>query len=118
MTGIGTMVNVAAIAAGGLAGLAFGRILPERVRRGLMTACGLCVMFIGMQGALARALTFADGRMEARGALMAAGCFALGTLIGEVVDIERAVGCFGEWLKARAGSSRDGGSQAPSSRHR
>ena len=109
MTGIGTMVNVAAIAAGGLAGLAFGRILPERVRRGLMTACGLCVMFIGMQGALARALTFADGRMEAHGALMAAGCFALGTLIGEVVDIERAVGRFGEWLKARAGSSRDGG---------
>ena len=32
MTGIGTMVNVAAIAAGGLAGLAFGRVLPAPVR--------------------------------------------------------------------------------------
>ncbi|MBQ3892333.1 MAG: DUF554 domain-containing protein [Mailhella sp.] len=109
MTGIGTIVNVAAIAAGGMAGLAFGRILPERVRQGLMTACGLCVMFIGMQGALAKALTVADGRIEVRGALMSVGCFALGTLIGEIFNIERAIERFGGWLKDRAGSSRDGG---------
>ncbi len=109
MFGVGTMVNIAAIVAGGLAGLAFGRVLPERVRQGLMTACGLCVMFIGMQGALAKALTVTDGRIEAGGALMAVGCFALGTLIGEISDIERAVARFGEWLKDKAGSSRDGG---------
>jgi uncharacterized membrane protein YqgA involved in biofilm formation len=52
MPGIGTIINTAAILAGGLLGLMFGRLLPERVQDGLLKANGIAVIFIGISGAL------------------------------------------------------------------
>ena len=36
-------------------------------------------------------------------------CLALGTIIGELMGIERGFECFGEWLKRKTGSSEDQG---------
>ena len=109
MIGLGTLVNVAAIAAGGIIGLAFGKMLPERVQKGLLMACGVCVLFLGMEGALAKALVPAGGKLQAEGTLMTVLSFAVGTLAGEILDIERAVERFGEWLKRKTGNAGDGG---------
>lgn len=49
---IGTLVNVAAILAGGLLGLLLRKGLPEKLRNTVMLGMGLCVIMIGLKGAL------------------------------------------------------------------
>lgn len=49
---IGTLVNVAAVIAGSLLGLFLRKGLPQKLRDTLMTGMGLCVMLIGIKGAL------------------------------------------------------------------
>ena len=48
MHGLGTIVNVAAIVVGGLAGLLGGRRIPERLQKTLMSAMGVSVLFVGV----------------------------------------------------------------------
>ena len=62
MIGLGTIINTAAIILGGVAGGLFGKRLTERYQDTLMKACGLCVIFLGIAGALEKCLRF---RMEA-----------------------------------------------------
>lgn len=70
MPGLGTVINVGCIVAGGLVGLLGGRLLTERVRDGLLKACGLCVLFVGMSGALEKMLVVGDGGLTALAVLV------------------------------------------------
>jgi uncharacterized membrane protein YqgA involved in biofilm formation len=56
--GIGTLVNTAAIILGGLLGLLLKSVLPERVQNTLIKAIGLCVLFIGIGGAMEGMLSY------------------------------------------------------------
>ena len=47
----GTIINVAAIVAGGFGGLAFGKVLTKNRQDMLMQVLGLCTMFLGIGGA-------------------------------------------------------------------
>ena len=48
MPGLGTMVNVAAILLGGLAGMFGGKLIPERYQKTLLSAMGVSVLFVGL----------------------------------------------------------------------
>ncbi len=62
MPGLGTIVNAAAIILGGLAGLLFGKLIKPRIQETIMMACGVCVIFLGIAGAMEKMLTSsADG---------------------------------------------------------
>ena len=65
MIGIGTLVNGAAIVAGGLCGLLGGSRMNERCREGLSLACGISVLFIGIAGAMEKMLTVSNGVINA-----------------------------------------------------
>ena len=54
---IGTLINVAAILAGTALGLLLRRGIPERMRETVMQGLGLCVILIGMSGAIKTADT-------------------------------------------------------------
>ena len=56
MFGLGTIINVAAIIAGGMMGLLFGKKLTERYQNNLMMASALCVLFIGVAGCMEQML--------------------------------------------------------------
>ena len=56
MVGFGTMINVAAIVAGGCAGLVFGGRLTERCQETLIKTIGAAVVFIGVGGTLQQRL--------------------------------------------------------------
>jgi hypothetical protein len=107
MIGLGTLINVAAIIAGGLAGLLFGRFMTERYQDTMMKAVGVCVLFVGLGGALEQMMTVSDGKLSSGGTMMMIASFALGSLIGEWLDIEGHIETFGEWLKAKTGNSGD-----------
>ncbi len=49
---IGTLVNVAAVVLGSLIGLLLRKGFPEKMKSTVTTGMGLCVILIGMQGAL------------------------------------------------------------------
>lgn len=100
MIGLGTIINCVGILLGGLLGLLFGRFIKEEIQDSLTKACGVCVLFIGIAGALEHSLL-------SNNSLLVVGCIALGTLIGELLNIEHLFETFGEWLKQKTGNAKD-----------
>lgn len=107
MPGLGTIINVAAIIAGGFIGLLFGKFMKPRFQDTLMKSCGVCVMFVGIAGVLTKMLTVKDGKITADGTLMMIACLALGSVIGEIINFELLFEKFGEWLKIKTGNSKE-----------
>ena len=107
MRGLGTIINVAAIIAGGLIGLLFGNFLPERTRDALIKANGAAVIFVGISGVLQKMIVINGTSVEMNGAMMIIGSLSLGVVIGEWINLEDKLEHFGEWLKKKSGSSND-----------
>lgn len=107
MIGLGTIINTAAIILGGIAGGLFGKRLTERYQDTLMKACGLCVIFLGIAGALEKMFTVQNGSVVSGGTMMMIASFAIGSLVGEWINIEHHMNRFGEWLKVKSGNSKD-----------
>jgi len=109
MAGMGTVINVAGILAGGLGGLLFGKRIEKRYQDILMMANGICVLFLGICGAMEKMLTVEGGRLSSGGTMMLIGSFAIGSLAGEWLNIEHHMETFGEWLKRKTKSEKDTG---------
>ena len=109
MIGLGTIINVAGILVGGLGGLLFGKRLTQRFQDTLMSANGICVLFIGISGCLSEMYKITTSRLETSGTMMMIVCFALGALFGELLNLESRFEQFGEWLKRKTGSEGDTG---------
>ncbi len=109
MAGMGTVINVAGILAGGLGGLLFGKRIEKRYQEILMMANGICVLFLGICGAMEKMLTVEGGRLSSGSTMMLIGSFAIGSLAGEWLNIEHHMETFGEWLKRKTKSEKDTG---------
>lgn len=107
MFGLGTLINTAAIIAGGLSGHLFGKALKERHQTSLTSACGVSVLFIGIAGAMQGMLSIQEGMITSGQTMLVTLCLAIGTLIGEVINIEDGFERFGEWLKIKSGNAKD-----------
>lgn len=107
MVGIGTLINVVAIIAGGIIGIIFKRLISVRIQETLTKAAGLSVIFLGIGGALSKMMYIADGKIETRGTLMLIISFIIGSFFGELLNIEKRFEDFGEWLKRKSGSESD-----------
>ena len=90
----GTLVNIAAVVAGGLVGRWAGRYLSERMRNTLMVGLGLAVLLIGLQLAL-----------QSRQIMVVIGSLIVGGLIGELFGIESRLEQFGQRLQKRFAKS-------------
>ena len=106
MPGLGTIINVALLIAGGLLGLMGGRFITPRIQDTLMKASGLCVLFIGLGGTMQKMLVIDGETLATTGTTMLIVSFAL---IGEAVNLEAAIENLGEWLKRKTGSEGDSG---------
>ena len=107
MIGLGTILNVAAIVAGGLLGMVCGRFLPERVQDTLNKACGVSVLFLAMAGAMEGMLSLDEGKLVSGGSMLIVASLALGALVGEIINIDSGFERFGQWLKIKTGNARD-----------
>lgn len=106
MMGLGTLANVLAILAGGGLGLLLKGGLPERWQGALMRTMGLAVVFIGAAGAMPGLLRAEGGALAGTGVKDTLGmifALALGTLVGEWIDLDDKMERLGAWLKAKAG---------------
>ena len=107
MVGLGTIINVALIVVGGIAGMTGGHLLRERVQDGLMKATAVCVLFVGLAGAMQQMLSVAGTGLSSGGSMRIFISLAAGTLAGELLDLEGAMERFGVWLRNRTGNSGD-----------
>jgi len=109
MIGFGTILNCAGILAGGLCGHFAGRVFKPEQQDALMKACGVSVLFIGIAGAMEGMLAVQGGGLSSGKSMPVVLCLALGTVLGELIGLERGFERFGEWLKARTGNSGEKG---------
>lgn len=107
MIGLGTVINTLAIIAGGILGVLFGKLINERTRNTLCIACGICVMFIGLSGALEGMLSVSDTGIVSKNSMLLVGCLCIGAFFGELINIEDAFERFGQWLKIKTGNAKD-----------
>jgi len=117
MPGLGTFVNAAAVAAGTLLGLLSGRLIPERIRTTTMTALGLTVVFLGLQMALDPHLDPAKFHYTGPlpyhpNTLVIIGGLVIGSIIGELLELEARLERLGNglqaWVAARTAGAPDG----------
>lgn len=108
MPGLGTVINVLAIIAGGSLGTAFGKLMPKRVQEALISVSGVSTMFLGISGSLEKMFSASDsGVISSSGSMMMILCLILGTLLGELLGIEALMERFGTWLKEKTGNGGD-----------
>lgn len=107
MFGLGTILNCAGILLGGILGLLCGKFLKESIQDALTKTCGVCVLFIGIAGALEGMLSVQETALVSKNAMLVVGCLALGTLVGELCGIEKGFEAFGQWLKIKTGNAKD-----------
>lgn len=109
MTGLGTLVNVAAVIAGGTAGVFVKKGLPERFKRIIIQAIGLSVLMIGISGVLQGMFKTADdGKLDRLYIMTMIFSMIIGGIIGEAINIEKKLDNMGNWFQKRL--SKEGSS--------
>lgn len=95
---LGTIVNTAAVIVGSLAGLLLKKGIPEKIRDTVMKALALCVIYIGIDGALIGENT-----------LISILSMVIGTVIGQLLSLDEQLERLGEYIgrkfKSKNGSA-------------
>jgi len=90
----GTIVNVGAVIAGSLLGLVIHKRMPEKITKLVFQAIGLFTLFLGF--------TMAG---KTSNYLILIFSLVIGSIIGELLNIEKQINKLSDWIKAKSGSS-------------
>lgn len=102
---IGNIVNTAAVIAASAIGLLLKKGVSSKVQSTLMQALGMCTIFIGVSGALQNMFTINEGKLATNNIFIIIISMVLGSLAGELIDIESALDRLGDKLKTLAKAS-------------
>ena len=89
---LGTIVNAAAIVFCSLVGTFLIKGIPERFDSIIKKALGLSILYLGISGAL-----------ENQRVMLLIMSLVAGSILGELLDIDRAMNRLGSWAEARMG---------------
>ncbi len=92
-----TFINAALVLLGSVIGLTFRGKIPQRFTQLITAALGLCVLVIGI-----------DAALDTRDTLCVIVCMVVGTILGELIDIERHMDGVGEFLKRKLAAKGEG----------
>lgn len=87
---LGTIVNALAIVVGGVAGFCLKKGIRERFNNIIMSGIALCVMLIGISGAL-----------KVKNMLLCIISIVIGAVIGELIDIDRLLKKLGDGIEGK-----------------
>ena len=87
---LGTIVNTLTIVVGSLLGVLLRKGLPERLRNVVMQGLGLCVILIGLRGAI-----------KTENEMIVILSVVLGGVLGALIGIEKRLDAFGARIQAR-----------------
>src|SRR5688572_10413436 len=97
MRGLGTLINLATVLAGGTLGVYAGHRFPERMRSTVMQGLGLATIAIAVVGFE----PLLDEDLGLRRAVIMIAALTLGAVIGEWLRIEERLEGFGDRLRRR-----------------
>ena len=97
---LATFINAGLVLLGSILGLIFKNAISEKLCAALITVLGLCVTTIGITSAIGTQNT-----------LCVILCMAIGTLIGEKINIEQKMDRIGDTLKAKLVRKGEGNSR-------
>lgn len=101
---LGTIVNFLVVLVCGTLGSLVKRGIPERISNAVMSGMGICVVYIGIDGMLEAAPTVPEDAFLSAGlvkVLVMILSVAIGTLIGELIDIDGLVTRLGNLLERK-----------------
>lgn len=107
MLGLGTIINSVSIIIGGLMGHVTGKLFKPEQQEALNKTCGISVLFIAIAGAMEGMLKIENLKITSGKSMLIVLCIAIGTIIGELLCIEKRFEQFDEWLKKKTGNSGD-----------
>ena len=87
---IGVLTNTFTVIVGSLLGLLLKKGIPERVSNAVMTAIGLCTVYIGV-----------DGALEGSNTIVLIVSMVLGTVCGTLINIDGAINRLGEFAERK-----------------
>ncbi len=85
---LGVIVNMLAAVVGGTLGTIFKKGIPEKITNSIMIAVGLCVVYIGI-----------DGALKGENTLVLIISMLVGTAIGSLIDIDDKINRLGKWVE-------------------
>ncbi len=95
---LGTIVNMFTVIVGCIIGLIVNGRLSEKISETIMKGLALCVIYIGISGAL-----------KSEDTLQIIICIAVGALIGELIDIDKGLNNLGEFIEKKVNKSKADG---------
>lgn len=101
---LGTIVNFLVVLITGTLGSLLKKGIPQRMNNAIMSAMAICVIYIGLSGALEAAPAVNEGSFFSSGLvkilvmIISAG---VGTLVGELIDIDKWVNKLGDALEKK-----------------
>ena len=115
MIGWGTIVNVLAILAGGLAGLVSKRFLKERYQETILKVMGFAIVVMALGSTLSQMFVVNiaaegdrfSGNLDVQGTMMMILSLAIGALVGEFINLDHWFEQFGAWLRDKTGNQGD-----------
>ncbi len=107
MTGLGTIVNCAAVVVGAVIGMVFKKALKERFCELIMQSMGLAVIFVGAAGGIGRIIELNKLENGTTQIVLMVVAFALGSFFGELINIQHLTERFAAWLKVKTKSEND-----------
>ena len=99
---LSVFINMGAILLGGTLGLFFNRSFPQHIADTVMKGLALCVLYIGISGAL-----------EGNYILVTILSVALGGALGELCDLDGRLNWLGQQLEEKFGAKKAGDNGAP-----
>ena len=102
MTGLGTMVNCAAIVAGCAVGLILKKGFPEKWQETIMYGVALCIFLIGVEMA-----------QKSQNVVLVIASVVIGSIIGEMLEIQEKLNAFGAWVEKKLLGDRGFSASAP-----
>lgn len=95
---LGVIVNTLAVIVGSTVGLLFKKVIPQKISGGVMTALGLCTIYIGV-----------DGMLTDTNVLLIIAAMVLGAIVGFLLNIDGGIERLGQIIERRvAGKSAAG----------
>ena len=109
---LGTIINFVVVFIAGTLGALLKCGIPDRLEKAIMGAMGACVVVIGLEGALEAPPEVSADSMLSAGLvkmLIIIISMGLGTLIGTIIDIDKWLTRFGDFLEKKLGKLSTGG---------
>lgn len=104
---MGTIINTISIIIGGILGILFGKKLKEESQTAIIRSCAIAVIFIGIAGAIEGMISITDSTLVSGKSMFIVLCLTLGTIFGEIIDIEGIFETFASFIKTKTGNSKD-----------